>query len=160
MAPAVVMRPIWSLPELVNHSTSSGPSVMSVGLLLVPGRTNSLVTVPAVVMRPMAPLAVLPDSVNHKAPSGPVTMFAGAAPAVMPVLNSLMVVSVGLMLPIRSTLVSVNQRLLSGPTVMPLTPAPAPEGTTADCVSEVRIRASVARVGLMLPILPVLNSVK
>ena len=162
MAPAVVMRPIWAVPAAVNHSAPSGPTVMSSGSLLLPrpGSRNSLVTTPAVVMRPMAPVAALFASVNHNAPSGPVTMFTGAAPAVMPALNSLIVVRVELALATRSTFVSVNQRLPSGPTVMPCTPAPAPEGTTADCASDARMAESPAASGLMRPMRPLLNSVK
>src|SRR5260370_587859 len=77
-------RPIWLADCSVNHSAPSGPVVMPMGTLKVPGSGNSAIT-PAVVMRPI----LLPfSSVNHSAPSGPEVMARGALPPVG-TLNSL-----------------------------------------------------------------------
>ncbi len=70
--PSVVIRPIESLPLLVNHNAPSGPTVMSYGVEM-PVPVN-LVTCPSVVIRPIESLLAL---VNHSAPSGPATMPVG-----------------------------------------------------------------------------------
>src|SRR5258708_39736087 len=83
------MRPIvelvhWFDPKAATHSVNqsapSGTAVMIWGKPLVPlgvGIGNSLVTTPAVVMRPIL-LAKL--SVNHRAPSGPAVMPPACSP--------------------------------------------------------------------------------
>src|SRR5260370_23567168 len=77
------MRPIvelvhWFDPKAATHSVNqsapSGTAVMIWGKPLVPlgvGIGNSLVTTPAVVMRP---ILLARDSGNHRAPSGPAVM--------------------------------------------------------------------------------------
>jgi hypothetical protein len=71
MAPPVVMRPILGGKFAVNHRAPSGPRAMSAGGTLVDG-SGKPVTVPAVVIRPIAPvLRLAVEAVNHRAASGP-----------------------------------------------------------------------------------------
>ena len=51
--PAVVIRPILPVPPAVNQSAPSGPTVIPSGSSNAAGSVNSLVTAPAVVMRPI-----------------------------------------------------------------------------------------------------------
>src|SRR3712207_3785340 len=75
-SPTVVERPIWLLPDSVNHSASSRPTPMAEGPS--PVGPNSVMT-PAVVIRP---ILSAPDSVNHNAPPGPTMIPEGSAPGV------------------------------------------------------------------------------
>jgi len=77
-------------------------------------------TVPVVIR----PIRSPPASVNHRLPSGPAVMAEGAAPAVMPALNSV-TTPAGVIRPIRSLKYSVNHRFPSGPAVMAKGDAPA-----------------------------------
>ena len=114
IAPAVVMRPILLAACSVNHIAPSEPTAMSSGLLGWLGVLNSLVTTPAVVIRPTAFRA--PASVNHNAPSGPATMPCGRLSAVA---RSVSVIDpVVVMRPIRLPNSSVNHNAPSGPAVM------------------------------------------
>src|SRR5689334_1574334 len=54
--PAVVMRTSLLAESTVNQSAPSGPDAMLCAMLLVVGRGNWWVIVPAVVMRPILPL--------------------------------------------------------------------------------------------------------
>ena len=72
--PAVVMRPMELLPELVNHSAPSGPAVIPIG----PSMLGSLkwVETPFVVIRPIELVASL---VNQSASSEPVVVCTGTS---------------------------------------------------------------------------------
>src|SRR5262249_34470234 len=74
----VVMRPILSTLDSVNHSAPSGPVVIPARPLPAV-RTGYSVITPAVVMRPILLAA---DSVNQSAPSGPAVIAAGPLAAV------------------------------------------------------------------------------
>lgn len=70
MTPAVVILPILSPLNSVNHKLLSGPTVMESGPLFAVGVAYS-VTTPPVVIRP---ILLNPLSANHSAPSGPAVM--------------------------------------------------------------------------------------
>src|SRR5207253_2620637 len=133
---------------------------------VVPVVTGNSVTAPAVVMRP---IWSAPASVNQSAPSGPAAMSAGAAPAVMPVPNSVSTPAAGtapprpappyaahqtppavVIRPIWSAPLSVNHKAPSGPAAMPTGPAVGPVGVP----NSVRTPAVV-----MAPTWPELNCV-
>src|SRR5216684_2952003 len=118
IVPVGVMRPILPLWSSVNQRLPSGPAVMPNKLLRV-GTGNSLIW-PAGVMRPILPTSVPLCrlgiiSVNQMAPSGPVVI--SLAKLLDDSENSL-IWPAGVMRPILPG--SVNQRLPSGPAVMPL----------------------------------------
>src|ERR1700689_903987 len=68
----VVIRPIVLLAGSVNHIAPSGPATTSDPSAGKP-ETGKLVTLPAVVIRPIPPA-----SVNHRAPSGPAATAPGS----------------------------------------------------------------------------------
>ena len=76
-APAVVTRPMTSVPGSVYQSAPSGPAAMPDGRLNG-NPTPIALNAPPVVIRSIAPLA---GSVTHSAPSGPAAMSSGRAPA-------------------------------------------------------------------------------
>ena len=127
-APAVVIRPILLPFASVNQSAPSGPVTMSPGSLATVGTVNCVIVPPVVIFPielPLLPLSVpqvfwqLPyvPLVNHSAPSGPSVMPCG--PLVMPIGNSVITPAV-VIRPIRPLSSSVNQRLPSDPTAMPI----------------------------------------
>jgi hypothetical protein len=139
--PAVVIRPI-SPGTPVNQRAPSGPAVIDVsvaGVLAVPGGdpagggtsgTANSVTTPAVVIRPTSP----GTPTNQNAPSGPTVIAvgpgagteigvglagAGVAGAGMEGSGNSVRTPPAVIRPILSAAVSVNQRLPSGPVVIP-----------------------------------------
>src|SRR5713101_620660 len=123
----VVIFPILFPITSVNQTLAvrAGPAVMPSGLLRPVGIGNSLITTPAVVIRPILPTPK--NSVNQRLPSGPFVMPKGLLPDVGTA-NSVMTPLV-VMRPILFPVFSVNQRLPSGPAVIPSGPLPKPSGT-------------------------------
>src|SRR5207237_9540425 len=103
---------------------ASGAVTVFSGSLTGRDRGNSLVTTPAVVMRP---ISAEPASVNHNAPAGPLVMPAGPLPA--PGTANSVITPAVVRRPIWSLPNSVNHRAPSGPTVILVGPLPTP-GTT------------------------------
>jgi hypothetical protein len=60
MTPAVVMRPIRSLPKLVNQRLPSGPVVISSGSATLPAGSAKVVMSPGVATAPFAGSSVVP----------------------------------------------------------------------------------------------------
>src|SRR6266851_2254057 len=120
VANSVTVPPVVNLPILpprgsVNHRALSGPVTIACGEAGTGNSENS----PAVVMRP---IMVFPDSVNHSAWSGPTVIAPGCAlgdgrgnSVTWPVPLAIR--------PILPAVISVNQRLSSGPRTRPHSPA-------------------------------------
>ena len=109
-APVAVIRPMVSLPALVNHTAPSGPAVMPMGseMLACP----KLDTVPVVVIRPMVSL---PWLVNHRRPSGPTARPAGSS---MDSWANVVTAPAGVIRPMLFPARLVNHRFPSGPVTM------------------------------------------
>jgi hypothetical protein len=72
IAPEVVIRPMLLVPDSVNQSAWSGPTVISTGRDPA-GRPNSVIAPPSVIR----PIRFPFSSVNHTLPSGPAVIPAG-----------------------------------------------------------------------------------
>ena len=117
------MRPIFFVPCSVNHRAPSGPTVISAGWL--PAVRRYSVKLPPVVT---LPIKSPPRSLNHRLPSGPATMYRGSIP--FGTTNVVIVPAPGFMRAIVRPPSLANQRLLSGPSVIPSGRSSAPGGTT------------------------------
>ena len=123
MAPVPgLIIPIWLPPNSVNQRLpSTASNVIPAGALLAVGMVNSVM---ACVVGLIIPILLAVFSVNQRLPStGSLVITSGPLLAVG-VVNSLTACVVGLIIPIRSfgsdsKPSSVNQRLLSGPVVIP-----------------------------------------
>ena len=114
--PAVVTRAIWSMPNSLTHKAPSPPRAIPCGSASLSGKVNSLMA-PAGVTSPT--LAVV-ASVNQTAPVAGTEVIATTPLAPKRRSNSLTVLgAAGVMLATRLALGSVNQRLPSGPAVIP-----------------------------------------
>lgn len=120
--PAVDMRPIWPASSSVNQILPSRPAVISAGLPLA---GNSSLT-PCVVIRPMtltagtgcaAPRKPGHPRVYHRFPSGPAAITPG--PQEEGDRENSVSMPFTVIRPILLALVSVNQRLPSGPATIP-----------------------------------------
>src|SRR5579864_4901691 len=148
-----LMYPIWftELPDTVNQRLPSGPAVIPPGALSAVDKGNS-VMIPAGVIRPILPI---PGSENQRLPSGPAVISLGwsSGAALSPVdwlldegvVNSV-TVPVGVIRPILCPCCSANQRLPSGPTVIP-------KGSPELVGTENSVKVPV---GVMRPIPPII----
>ena len=110
MSPAAVTRPMPTvLPRFVNHIAPSGPMVMPRGWSTLPRKS---VSTPAGVMRPIHAMRA-----NHRFPSGPVVIL--LLPSPLPDGGGKVVTTpAGVIRPVVPLFI-VNQRLSSGPVVIP-----------------------------------------
>lgn len=122
ISPLIVMRPslgptITPVPLMwysVKHIAPSGPAAIAFGFSCREIPAEYSVTLPVVVIRPIAAVLRFFCSVNQSAPSGPAAIEPGAATALKPFENRV-TLPVVVMRPIAEGLRSVNHSALSGP---------------------------------------------
>src|SRR4051794_24004444 len=107
---------------MANHRLLSDPPVMLMGFSEQPPQKLPVeysVTVPDGVTLPLVMELKLTCSVNHRFPSDPSAIALGLALAVFVLYSAPIPPVVGFITPILLVPVNMNQRLWSGPTVMP-----------------------------------------